>query len=378
VRLPLFSDRGAGAAPLLSRVIRRETIRLAVLVAIAIAAVAGTRAIADRSHALERHDAAEWFVRGRARLAQADLAGAVAAFRRAVLKQRGERRYALALADGLARTGDHEAAERVLLALRAASPEDADVNLALARTAAARDDVPTAVRYYQHALYAPWRDLDRRRDVRLQFIRFLLDRGLSAQAVSETIAAAADAPPVAAAEVELGELFARAGDHARAREQFGRALARDGADRAARAGAGRAAFALGDYAAARRHLQGLDDPGAAALATIAGYVVSRDPLATRLAPSERRRRLDANLAHARARLERCVTPAAPAAAAALGSGLAAVTGTRRRVARDDDLLEAAVQLVARVVAAADAHCADDSPIDRALIVIAARHGLDTP
>jgi tetratricopeptide (TPR) repeat protein len=366
------------ALPTLGRVLRRETLRLIVLIAVAAGAMAATRAIAERSRALERSDALVWFDRGAAALTRHDAAGAVSAFRRAALNVRGERRYVLALADALGRTGDHDAAERALLALRSDTPEDPDVNLALARVAAARGDVAAAVRYYQHALYAPWPDVERRRDVRRALIRFLLDHGRTTEAIAETLAAAADVPPVAAAHVELGELFARAGDPARALDQFTRALARDATTIAARVGAGRAAFALGDYAAARRYLQDADDPDAARLAAVAAFVLTRDPLASRLAARERRRRLEANLARARERIEHCLAVAEPDTALAFKPQLAALNGTRQRVARDEDLLEAALDLVARVTAAANARCGEETPLDRALVIIAERHGLQTP
>jgi hypothetical protein len=56
--------------------------------------------------------------------------------------------------------------------------------------------------------------------------------------------------------------------------------------------------------------------------------------------------------------------------------LAALKSRGHAIARDDDILEAAVQLADRVTTAANARCADTTPLDRAIVAIAERHGLD--
>jgi tetratricopeptide (TPR) repeat protein len=100
-------------------------------------------------------DAVEWYRRGLGQLDAGHAEDAIDSFRRATVKYRDEKRYALALARALASTRQYEAARRALLALREAAPEDPDINLQLARLAADRQDVTEAIRYYHHALYAP-------------------------------------------------------------------------------------------------------------------------------------------------------------------------------------------------------------------------------
>lgn len=363
----------------LARVLRRETVRLLALIAVAVATTFLTRAIADSVRERERREAAEWFDRGSKDLEHGDADAAAASFRRAAIKRRGDNRYVLALADALARTGNLDAAERALVAIRQSNPEDPQINLALARAAAARGDLTTAVRYYHNALYAPWAAADGPRGVRLELIRLLLDRGDARGAVAELIAATTDLPGTAAAHNEIGTLFARAADHGRALDQFTRALALDAQNRASLAGAGRAAFALGDYARARRYLHSVrGDDETATLAAVADLVLTRDPLASRISAAERRRRLVANLTHAHDRLEKCLMAQMPDLAPLLAREMAGLRADRRSIARDADVLEAAVNLTYRIEQHAQARCGDATPLDRALLLVAQRHGLDQP
>ena len=206
--------------------IRREILQLLLLGLIAIVAFGATRAVAARSSRLTAAEAAEWHARGQGALADGDTAAAVAAFRRAAAKNRGNRTYTLALARALEADGDAPAAEHALLMLREASPEDAEVNLELARLEAARHDVPQAMRYYRNALYAPSAAADprMRRAVRLELIRLLLANDDRDRALGELVAAAADSANDEPSAMELGRLFLQAEDVRRAADQFSRAL----------------------------------------------------------------------------------------------------------------------------------------------------------
>jgi tetratricopeptide (TPR) repeat protein len=192
-------------------------------------------------------DAAEWYRRGRAAIAAGKLDDAIEALRRAVVRNRTDKTYVLALARALALNHAGDAARSELLALRDAAPEDPDVNLELARLAAERGDVAEATRFYHNALYAPWPSelADLRRRVRLELIRFLLDHDESGRAAAELLAVSADLPDEPGARVQVAQLFARAGDYDHALQQFEQALRLDPADGAALAGAGRSAFRLG-------------------------------------------------------------------------------------------------------------------------------------
>ena len=69
------------------------------------------------------------------------------------------------------------------------------------------------------------------------------------------MALSTDLPDDAAAHVEVGQLFATAGDSGHALDQFQRALRLAPRSGAALAGAGQAAFQLGDYLLARTYLR---------------------------------------------------------------------------------------------------------------------------
>src|SRR5436305_1376868 len=79
--------------------------------------------------------------RGQYALREGRIDESIDSFRRATVKNRVDQRYVLALAHGLELKGDTEGARAVLLALRESAPEDPDINLQLARLAAARSDV---------------------------------------------------------------------------------------------------------------------------------------------------------------------------------------------------------------------------------------------
>jgi thioredoxin-like negative regulator of GroEL len=74
-----------------------------------------------------------------------------------------------------------------MLALWQRAPQDAAVNLALARVAARRGSVEDATRYYHNAMYGVWPsepDANRNR-ARVELIKFLLEKNARAQADSE-------------------------------------------------------------------------------------------------------------------------------------------------------------------------------------------------
>lgn len=362
----------------LARVLRDETVRLALLVLVALATTLATAAIANASRALQQRDGADWFDRGRARLARGEVEAAIEALRRATLTRRGDVAYLLPLADALTRSGRTAAATRALLAARDTHPDNPDVNLALARLAAGRGEPDTAVRYYQNALYGIWPSADGPRAVRLELVRLLLAEGQRQRAVAELMAAASDAPDTAA-DLEIGQLFARAGEYRHALERFTAVLAASPGSGAALEGAGRAAFALADYPQARRLLAAAPPaPEVTMMQAIADFVVTRDPLAARIGSAERRRRATDNVRHAAAHLRECVGSRPPSAHEAALAGELGARPFSGRLRADAETLEAAVDLVFRVERHVQEACGPAAPLDDALVRIARRHGGDQP
>lgn len=365
-----------------SALVHREIFQLIALIALAIAAFLVTRAIAISNREMTFRDAAEWFRRGQQAMQTGDVDEAIDSFRRANVRDRDNRRYVLTLAEALARNQDNEAAHTVLMTLRESQPEDREVNLQLARLAAARQDVTEALRFYHNALYAPWPNdlIDARRAVRIELVRFLLNHQDTGRALAELIALSTDMPDDLSLHLTVAQLFADAGDQAHALDQFQRAVRQDPGSRVAIAGAGLAAFRLGDYASARSFLRRLPPDADEGRATreLADLVLSRDPLATRLGSTERRQRLRADVDYLDQRIQACI-----ASGNRSEESVALATEARtfqaqlaKRGGLEQDTVEAGVDLIERLETEITRRCGAPTPLDQALALIGRRHRAD--
>lgn len=373
------ADRGA--------LIHRETIQLVVLLCVAVAAIFATRAVAANNHNIGVRNAAEWYRRGEQFVAAGRIDEAIDALRRATVRNRENRVYMVALARALALKADYDSARALLLTVRERAPEDAQVNLDLARLAAARQDVTEALRFYHDALYAPWPgdQAEPRRAVRMELIRFLLTHREWGRAESELLAAAADLPDDAAHHGQVGELFAQAGDDRNALLHFQRALRLDPNQSEVLAGAANAAFRLGQYALAQRYLHRVPKEldGVQDIRETVELVLSRDPSAARIGARERRRRLDADLAYAQRRLADCLAQhdsvPSPVVQSTLQTELHAF---ERRLpasaALDQDTIESGLDLIERVEQDVIASCGPATAVDHALLLIAKAHETGSP
>lgn len=361
-------------------VIHRETVRLVILAVIAALTFMLTRTFAAQRHAVEHGDAAAWHERGERALAEGDQERAIAAFRRAMLKRPEDPAYVLSLADALRSTGNLDAAARALVRVRELRPDDPVINRAVARVSAARHDVPAAIRYYHNALYGPWPNAEGPREVRLELIRFLLDNGDARRAVSELIAATTDLPETPAAHLQLARLFAEAGDAQHAFDYFASTLRMSPGTTAAVEGAVAAAFVLGDYPRAAAFALPADVSNETRERTrLAGLVVTTDPLAVRIGASTRRRRLLSLIDRVKQRARDCQAQVGSpvAGAAEVIAAIDALRIDRPAAERDQDAVENGVRLLAEATARLDAVCAQE-PLDRAIALIAGRHGIDEP
>jgi Flp pilus assembly protein TadD len=375
---PSDGDRRPPAA----RLVHRQVVLLVVLCVVAVALFGLTRTLASWSRETMTAVAAAAYGRGRAAEAAGDLEGAIREFRRAVLDDRSNRTYTLHLAQVLAGAGRRDEAERLLLQLREAAPDDSAINYRLARLAAFRRDVPTAVRYYNHAMYglaADGADLDRRR-IRVELINVLLDAGDREGARAELAALGRELPDEAEAQLEAGRLSARAGEPRVALERFRQAAALDPQSAEAQVGAGSAALALSDFRAATQHFDaalrlGASGDGVATDAAVARLAQATDPLGPGLPIAERARRLDAGIDWIADQLAACPAAGIPPDLPA-DSDAAALEALRRepqRALRDSDVISAGVHLIARLHTGLLRACPDDAPINRAWTLIAQAH-----
>ena len=368
-----------------SSLVQREAVLLVVLAAMAAMAFVVTREVARAERAANVADAAYWFAEGERQLHDGHAAQAVTSLRRATGLDRGNRPYALTLARALSAQGQAADARRVLLVLRDQVPDDPDVNMTLARLAAARRDLAEAHRFYQNALYAIWppdRE-DERQRLRVELVRLLLAHGERGRALSEVVALGTNLPDTPGARVEAGELFLAAGDPLRALDQFARALRQDPAHAAALAGAGEASFESRDYAGARRYFSraGSLPDRLAELNELARLVLAHDPLEPRLTLAARQQRLGVAVSRAAARLDACLAQREDAAPAIdpLRADLAALSPDMglRALGDKPELVGHGVDLVYRAQQAAAEVCGAPEGLDRALLLIGDRHRDET-
>src|ERR1700683_3117360 len=212
-----------------------------IILVLTLAAVAGFAAV---SHLVNRYNLNQQ-ARGRKLYAQGITeiqAGrydnAIAAFRAALSCDPTNSQYQLSLARALRDSNDPrrlDEAESYLLALWQRTPQDAAINLALARVAARRGSIEDATRYYHNAMYGVWNsDPDANRSkARIELIQFLLKKGASDKAESELIALATALPPTPAAHLQTAQLFAHAQDYAGELSQYEEVLRLDPSSSAA-------------------------------------------------------------------------------------------------------------------------------------------------
>lgn len=243
----------------------RETILLLSVFGLVIA-FAITGFAARLYHGRRAGLARSWFDRGNAELKAGRAEQAVSDLRTALVYAQHElplqqqQQYQLKLAEALPATGNDEEARAYLLDLWERAPGNSRVNLELARLAASMGDDADAKRYYNGAIYGVWDEsadavLRSRMDARLEFFRYLQDRGETTEAQGVLLATGAETPPDPALHAEVGRLMEESGQPQQALEQFELALKLDPHNYEALAGMGEAYFALGNDRDAVRYLE---------------------------------------------------------------------------------------------------------------------------
>lgn len=369
--------------------VHREIVILTVLMGVTVAAFFVTRSFATKNAAMRLEDARAWYTRGEQALQKGDLDSALPALRRATAKDPNALTYRRALAAALMAGHQEEAARQLLLDLREQQPEDPETNLQLARLEVRRGDRTAVGRYYQTTIVGLWKPEQRpaQRQVRTEFIEFLLNQGERHRALSELLVLEATLPGDLPSQLAAGNMLLTAGDAHRAADHFARALRLDPNNRLALAGAGDALFQVGDYLGARRYLKALngDTDRIRELRTLADLVLGSDPLVPRLPMTERRRRLGDSLAQVIRRLEACQlhTPGEQRldprvdveTRLADARGFEDTLKVRNRPDSSDQI-DAGFDIVYRGARAADQACGSPEPLDKAILLIGQRHELE--
>jgi tetratricopeptide (TPR) repeat protein len=369
-----------------SRALDRDVFLLSLLAAIATALFLFTKDVGGREQQMEVRIAAIWYNTGEAQIGAGAIQKAIDSFRSAVANDRENRKYALALADALAAGNHDQEAEQTVLRLRELDPENAEINLDLARLASKRRDIPEAVHSYENAIYGLWTGThvdDRRRQVRVELIHFLLLHEQRDQALSELLILNDDLPETAASHTEAGQLFLQAGDPQHGLLNFKEAIKLDPHASPALAGAGDASFQLGDYRTAQRYLEAAHSlgnlpPHGQQIFSLVQLISSADPLARGIGSKEREQRLLTGYEQALQRLRACLArsskptntsdlQALQAEAAPLETRLQS-----KGIRYDLDLLRSGVDLIYRMEKATNVHCGEPTGMDEALLLIASK------
>lgn len=294
---------------------RSGPVILLILTLAAVTGFAGVSHLVARFNANQQARGRRLYAQGSDAVAANDYDGAIADFRAALTCDPTNSQYQLSLARALRDSNDPrrlDESESYLEALWQRAPQDAAVNLALARVAAHRGSIEDATRYYHNAMYGVWSsDPDSNRNkARIELIQFLLKENVRPQAESELMALATALPAAASAHFEAAQLFQRAGDYAGALAQYRELLRLDPTDSEALAGAGQAAYRLGNYVTAQHYLEAEtkanpEDFDSRPLLATADLILHTNPFPGHISDAERNRRIAAAFAQSEIRLKDC-------------------------------------------------------------------------
>lgn len=200
--------------------------------------------------------ATRWLGRGDAALQNGQPVAAIQALHSALAYDPGDRSIEIKLATALANAGRMQEAAAYFNTLREAEPGNGMINLQLARLAVKQDNQTLALQNYQAALDGTWQGdgYVRRREVRLEMARYLIENHHYDQARLQLITAAGNAPDDPNVKIEIAGLMEEAQASADALEIYRREAANRPAPLAALEGAGRTAFALARYSLAKQYL----------------------------------------------------------------------------------------------------------------------------
>ena len=359
-----------------------QPLSLAFLTAFTIVLFLAVAAISRVYNAQQQVLAGRWSSRGSAELEARHFPAAVGDFRTALLYSRDDATYELHLAQALMGEKKYDQAVAYLTNLWDRHPEDGEVNLELARVAAARGDTSEAVRYYHNAIYSIWpADLEReRRKARFELIDLMLRDRAYPQAQAELIALSANLGDDPAQRAQVGSLFLAAQDNGHALTEFRMSLRGAPHNQAALAGAGRAAFELARYSDAARYLREAveaapRDASSAGLLRVADHILRMDPSRQGISVAERDRAVIEDFTTAGARLDVCNVLAVSSALApwqALRQNWASLKPyvTASGLRQDPDRVQAAMKLVFDIEHQTAGVCGPPDEADTALLLIA--------
>lgn len=324
--------------------------------------------------------AKRWSARGSAALRTNKPDQAIASYRTALSYAPGERNYELMLAEALAQANRTEEAYNYFIGLREERPGDGFINLQLARLAIKKHDVQGAINYYRASIYGDWEGdgAKRRREVRLELARYLIEQQQLGPAKTELMVAAGNAPDDPEFDLTLARLLEKAAAPSEAMDFFQKVLAQQPHNQIALKEAGKLAYRRGDYATALTFLEQAakeqsGDEENAALLMQARRILQLVPGET-LPTQERVNRILMDRAIAKARWNTCMmqTDAAQHSLQSLATRWMSPDATTSRSAllHDPDKQRAALQLIYDTEIQTSQHCAAPTGDDALLLLLA--------
>ena len=198
--------------------------------------------------------AKRWSARGREAISSGHPDQAIVALRTALSYAPGERSYELLLAQALGDAGHTEESFNYFLGLWETQPGDGFINLRLARLAAQKKDMQSAINYYRAAVYGTWEGdgAVRRREVRLELSRYLIAHHNLSSARTELLVAGGNAPDDMNLALTIAQLLEQADAPYDALTFYQKVLAKEPNNQTALAASARLEYGFGHFEEAHR------------------------------------------------------------------------------------------------------------------------------
>jgi predicted Zn-dependent protease len=211
-----------------------------------------------RSFASHRQELGlRWSARGQAAINSGHPDEAIIAIRTALSYVPGQRSYELLLAQALGDAGHTEESYNYYLGLWETEPGNGFINLSLARLAAKKSDVQTAINYYRASIYGTWEGdgVVRRRQVRLELAQYLIAHHDLSAARTELLVAGGNAPDDVPLSLTIAQLLEQANAPRDALNYYRKVLAQDPKNNTALESAARLEYDSGHFDEAHRLME---------------------------------------------------------------------------------------------------------------------------
>jgi tetratricopeptide (TPR) repeat protein len=207
------------------------------------------------SHRLELGQ--RWSARGQAAINSGHPDQAIIALRTALSYVPGQRSYELLLAQALGDAGHPEESNNYFLGLWETEPGNGFINLRLARLAAKKSDVQSAINYYRASIYGTWEGdgVLRRRNVRLELAQYLIAQHELSNARTELLVAGGNAPDDVPGALTIAQLLEQANAPHDALNYYRKVFALDPKNHVALESAARLEYDSGHFDEAHRLME---------------------------------------------------------------------------------------------------------------------------